>query len=82
MHIFNFTIPAPKINTSQKLSILCFPCIVIFSDFPVALDSHENDLISPVVMSLLDDPHLLYVPSCGPTEILKLLNKLPVVQVI
>ena len=80
--MFNSTLPVPNINTSQKLSILFFPCIVIFSEFPVTLDSHENDLISPVVMSLLGEPHLLYVPSNGPTEILKLLSQLPVVQVI
>ena len=68
------SLPVPKINTSQKLRILCFPFNVIFSEVPLALDSQENVLTSPVDMSLLDEPHLLYVPSCGPTEILKLRN--------
>ena len=76
------TLPVPKTNTSQKLRIVCFLCITIFSEVPMALDSQENVLISPVDMSLLDEPHLLYVPSCGPTDILKLLKLLPVEQVI
>jgi len=80
--MFNSTIPAPKMNTSQKLSIVCFPCIVIFSEVPLALDSQENVLISPVDMSLLGAPHLLYDPSCGPTEILKLRKLSPGEQVI
>ena len=77
--MFKSTIPVPKINTSHKLSIRLFPFLVIVSDVPVALYSHGNDLISPVDMLLLDDPHLL---SCGPTEILKLRNQSPVVQVM
>ena len=68
------TIPDTRMNISQKLRILCFPFIVIFSVVPVALDSQENVLISSVDMSLLADPHLLYVPSYGPTDILKLLS--------
>ena len=75
MQILNSTIPDPRMNISQKFRILCFPFIVIFSEVPVALDSQEKVLISSFDMSLLDDPHLLYVPSYGPTEILKLLNQ-------
>ena len=77
-----FYSPVPKMNTSQKLRILCFLFMVIVNEFPVALESHENVLISPDVMSLLVDPHLLYVSLYGPTEILKWLNHLPVVEVI
>ena len=76
------SIPVPKTKTSQKLRVVFVSFIMIFSEVPVALDSHENDLISPVVMSLLDDPHFLYVPSCGPTVILKLRNMLPIVQLM
>ena len=53
------SIPVPKMNISQKVISLCFPFTVISSEVPVALDSHENGLISPVDMSLLNDPHLL-----------------------
>ena len=79
--MFKSTIPVPKINTSQKLIRTRVPFLVIVSDVPLALDSHGNDLISPVDMLLLDNPHLLYVPSCGPMEILKLCNHSPVVHV-
>ena len=67
-------------NTSQKLRRTRFFFIVIVSDVPLAFDSHGNDLISFVVMLLLDNPHRLYVPPCGPTEMLKLRNQSPVVQ--
>jgi len=54
-----YAIPFPKTITSQGVRD-DLPLIAIFKVKPLALGSQVNETVSPVSMSLEDDPHFQY----------------------